>query len=235
MPIYICKNCGNLTEIEEKEGLTCSNCGAPLDEPKRKEEAKPSQPLPTPVSQPAPTQTSSQPLTSDQKPSDPPESRDKHVEPSVLEEPPTEPSPPTQPSPAQPTSESSTLQQAPIELPESKEPDPLTSRPTVAGPPSTQTHAFIGSTHELMEVYENKNLVACPQCGYGCDPAWEKCVVCSAKIAGVPELKKITETSFEYDEKSIEQNLVKCPKCEYACDPKWGNCPLCQTELKPPE
>lgn len=219
MPIFICKNCGNLTESEKVEGLACSTCGAALDDAKQKEEEKPAQPKELPPSQPVPEQITADQAKPDQKTSQPPAPEQK-------------PASAEQKSPESPAPEETPLEQAPIDLPESREPPRSPPRPAVAGPSSTRSHVFMGATNEIMEVYENKNLVACPRCSYGCEPAWEKCPICEAKISGASELQKISESDFSIDEEKLKEKLVPCPKCNYFCDPNWTNCPICQTELK---
>jgi rubrerythrin len=83
-----------------------------------------------------------------------------------------------------------------------------------------------------MDFYVNKDLVACNECGYGCDPNWGKCPICDAPIAGSGDLKKVTEMEFTADESSFTKGLVPCPKCQYYCDPSWGKCPVCNSDLK---
>ncbi len=225
VPIYICKNCGNLTETEETHNLFCSNCGASLDESKPQEE-------------PAPQTESTQPPTrdtpSEHKPAEAPDPSEDDAEPPVLEEMSPEPAGSAQKPGEQPESEQKDLQQAPIELPETKD-SPPSSPPAIAGAPSTQSHTLVGQTHELMEVYENKNLVACPQCGYGCDPSWTDCPICKAKISGAVDLQKVSESDFTISEEKLKEKLVPCPKCNYFCDPNWDKCPICKAEIKKAE
>jgi hypothetical protein len=85
-----------------------------------------------------------------------------------------------------------------------------------------------------MEIYENTNLVACPQCSYGCDPTWGNCPICQAEISGLENLKKVSDSDpsdFVLDESELKKQLTPCPKCQYACDPGWDKCPICQTAL----
>ncbi|MDD1777299.1 MAG: hypothetical protein LUQ65_03950, partial [Candidatus Helarchaeota archaeon] len=107
--------------------------------------------------------------------------------------------------------------------------------PAVAGETIIPTQSPVEAGTEGMEVYENKELVACPQCGYGCDPNWGKCPLCEAPISGTGELKKVSEMDFTADESSFTKGLVPCPKCQYFCDPSWGTCPICNSELKKSE
>jgi len=262
--IFICRNCGKLTESENRDEKVCSSCGAPLDplKPDSKEaaQARLSTPGgPAPIRLPTARPSTSQARTPPPRPTSAP--------------PPTPPRPPNTPASQAPAR---STQVRPVELPSDATPPPQTGRPpprpvtlpssptppptardqlrtveepetkseekepAVAGETSTEdtiipTQSPVDAGPEGMEVFENKDLVACPQCGYGCDPNWGKCPLCDAPISGTGDLKKITEMDFTADEASFSKGLVPCPKCQYACDPSWGTCPICNSELKQPE
>ncbi|NVM53667.1 MAG: hypothetical protein HWN66_08180 [Candidatus Helarchaeota archaeon] len=155
-----------------------------------------------------------------QLPTSQPESDQKPSETPTTDQKPAEQPTSDQKSPEQPSV-------SPVELPEIKENE------TESAPPQAQV-AFAVEP-QVMEVYENKNLVACPQCSYGCDTAWDKCPICGSQISGASNLQKITETDFKFSEETLKEKLVPCPKCNYFCDPNWQKCPICQTELKQSE
>ena len=191
MPIYICKNCGNLTETDAVDNLTCSKCGAPLEEKQQEKEEKPSQPIQLPTSEP----TSALSAT---PPAEPAQSNAEKTE--------TEEEPAVIPVAAQETKEEALSEQKSDEKPSpesTQSPIDLPSSPIPPGSPS-QAQQSPDTTPQLVEVYENKELVACPQCGYGCDASWATCPICEAKISGSPDLKKVTDTDFTFDEKSVE-------------------------------
>jgi len=219
VPIYICKNCGNLTEAEDVTGLKCDNCGAPLDTTQTKDKV-PSPQSPTATQPDQQTRTPSTPSTKIEQ--SPPKNTKVDEEPPIIEDKPTD-----QPE--------RTLPQKPIELPKSEPSIPPSPSPAIAGPVSSQTHVFSDSNHEILEIYDNKNLVACPQCGYGCDPQWNSCPICQTQFSEQQNLQKIDETEFTFDEEKMKQRLIPCPKCQYYCDPAWEQCPICQSPLPKPK
>ena len=275
MHIFICRNCGKLTESENSDEKVCSSCGAPLDplKPDSKEAAQARQPSSgrsAPIRLPA-----NQPSASPARPGQPPIGQARPAQPRSASVPPpippsispsqaparqTPPRPVELPSNATPPPQSARGPSRPVALPSSPTPPPTAraqlrtveleaeeseaksedKTPGTAGEASTEetitpTQSPVDAGTEGMEVYENKELVACPQCGYGCDPNWGKCPLCDAPIAGSGELKKVAEMDFTADESSFTKGLVPCPKCQYFCDPSWGTCPICNSELKKPE
>jgi rubrerythrin len=273
--IFICRNCGKLTESENSDEKVCSSCGAPLDpvKPDSKEATQARQRAPggaAPIRLP----TAQQP-TGQARPPQPSGGQARPPSPRPASTPPpTPPSTPASRAPARST------QPRPVELPANATPPPQAGRPpprpvalpagstppptaraqlrtvelgaeepetkseekppAVAGETPTEetiipTQSPVDAGTEGMEVYENKELVACPQCGYGCDPNWGKCPLCEAPISGTGDLKKVAEMDFTADESSFTKGLVPCPKCQYYCDPSWGTCPICNTELKKSE
>ena len=249
MPIYICKNCGNLTETEESGNLFCSTCGASLGPPKPQETTGQPQapgdlprqpsvppttraPIPPPVQSSISTPTRSA-VTPPTQPVSPPttsgQQKEVSLESTEIKEPATSPESPVPRTPPQQTEialDSSST--ATAESVSSSESAPGETSPE-------QIQVGLEETPSVMEVYEDKDLVVCPQCSYGCNAAWDKCPICGTEIAGNPELKKISETDFTIDEKDLQENLKPCPKCNYYCDPSWDSCPICQTKLKESE
>ena len=212
MPIFICKNCGKLTESEDSDEKVCASCGAPLDpvKPDSNEEVlearRPSAKRPAPIRLPS-------------------------------TQPPKKPAAPAPKKPAAPSQQARPVQLRPVELPgEESETPRVVAGESPSGTSAEETYVqpqtAVGTETESMDFYVNKDLVACNECGYGCDPNWGKCPICEAPIAGSGDLKKVTEMEFTADETSFTKGLVPCPKCQYYCDPSWGKCPICNSDLK---
>jgi RNA polymerase subunit RPABC4/transcription elongation factor Spt4 len=226
VPIYICKNCGNLTESEAKDLLFCSTCGAPLGDPKPEPTAQP-RPITTEAVQPSPrpihTQQTRPPLSA------PPEPSEEVEPPETMETPQTSESP-RERTPPQQTA-------IPLDTPEVTR--RLQTMSPESSPPGSSSEAQPQSSEDtppIMEVFEDNNLVACPQCSYACDPNWTQCPICGVEIAGASDLQKVSEVTIEFDEESLKGKLIPCPKCQYACDPSWGTdkCPICGADLTQP-
>lgn len=243
MPIFICKNCGKLTETEDSDAKTCASCGAPLDSVKQDDNEEVLQARRPSAKRSAPIRLPTSPASKKPAPKKPATPAPKKPAPKK----PAAPAPkkPASKKPAAPAArpQAPSVQLRPVALPE-EEAEGEKPR-AIAGESPTGTpgeEAYVqpqtapGAEPESMEFYVNKDLVACPQCGYGCDPNWGKCPICEAPIAGSGDLKKVTEVEFTADESSFTKGLIPCPECQYYCDPSWGKCPICNTELgQPPE
>lgn len=216
MPIFICKNCGNLTECEATLGLTCAHCGASLDQPPQQSAPQTRQPIRVPT---PPDRPESHPYTPHHSADQSPSESDAHTsgEPDV-----------------EPTDDKK-RDQSPIDLPETVINPPSRPTPAIAGVPAPPSDDFMGEDNEFLEAYENKNLVGCPSCGYGCDPSWAKCPICETELPESGDLPQISESDYTFNEEELKQKLIACPKCNYACDPSWDDCPICQTPLKKSE
>ncbi len=237
MPIYICKNCGNLTETDEKENIFCSTCGAPLADSQPETKSAPAQvsnetkqeanqtPDPIPLEKPAeqkPEQASTPPAAISAQETPPSESD----EPDIL----------PQTAAASPPPQESRPQQTPVPLgvpdrPSSIPTSSAESTPLGTSSPQETTAAAPG----IVEVYEDKTLVVCPECSYGCNPSWSKCPICGTEIAGAENLQNIAEADLKFSEESLKEELIPCPNCEYACQKSWDTCPICQTKLNQSE
>jgi len=218
--------CGNLTESEKTEDVFCSSCGAPITEskPEQKEEKLESGTSSSPVPTPPSTESRRTPTT--QRPSIPQkETPDKSSTEKNL--PPTEP--PRLPDSSRQTEVPLDSINADMRIPTSSEESISSQAPSHPAPVS------VDSSPQAMDVYEDKNLVVCPQCSYGCNPLWATCPICGTQIAGAENLQKITEAEFTINEESLKQSLIPCPKCGYSCDPAWEKCPICQTKLEKSE
>ncbi|MFX1294346.1 MAG: hypothetical protein ACFFD2_05770 [Promethearchaeota archaeon] len=223
MRIYICKNCGNLTESEHNNKLFCSTCGAPLTNSKQEEEETSSQA--TAVSAPPhPIDLGSKQHTTEK------------ISPRPSQEIPTEADetkkPPLTSEPAA-IGITSRQKEVPLDSPGKETSPPSSSSEVMALDTSTQqAEVSLDSAPTPMEIFEDKNLVVCPQCSYGCNPSWSKCPICNAEIANASDLKKITEADLKFDKTSLKEKLISCPKCDYSCNPNWESCPICQTKLE---
>lgn len=239
MKIYICKNCGKLTESEAAtaENLFCSTCGAPLAESKSEDkEVQPHSTSPPP-GQPIPRVAVAPPPRPAMPPAEPAETEETSVSPHEEAEPEPLAEPESISSGNAPSSQGTSEQVAvPVDSPDAS---PSGGRsqiaPHIAGPNAPQDQGSDDSAIQVMEVYEDKNLVVCPECSYGCNPSWDKCPICGTQIAGNPDLQNITDADFSFSEDSLKQKLIPCPKCQYSCDPNWDACPICQTKLPSPE
>jgi DNA-directed RNA polymerase subunit RPC12/RpoP len=237
MPIYICKNCGNLTETDEKENLFCATCGAPLadSQPEKKaasdlastQEKEESHPIPAPsiAEEPAEPKSEQAPTPLDAAPAQ---------ETTLAGS--DEPEVPPQSAAPPPTPQSSRSQQTPVPLGVPDRPPSIPTTSAESTPPGTSSpqEATTGAPG-IIEVYEDKTLVVCPECSYGCAPTWSKCPICGTEIAGAENLQNIAEADLKFDEESLKDDLIPCPKCEYACQKSWDTCPICQTKLNQSE
>ncbi|MHA1129459.1 MAG: hypothetical protein ACTSQI_12050 [Candidatus Helarchaeota archaeon] len=232
MPIFICRQCGNLTETEQTEKIFCSVCGAPLLE--SQDESKPETP-PSETSKvedaspkvsagsPTPQEPDMKQAPEIQLPPSPQESAEPKIE--ITEEPASATALSVAPERVAP-------RQTPVPLGVSEIPpsSPTYSSESIS-PNTPDQQSPPSNTTPIVEVYENKNLVVCPECSYGCNPVWDKCPICGTPIASSANLQKITEVDFEFDQDSLKKQLIPCPNCQYACDPSWTTCPICQTKL----
>ncbi|HUX98573.1 MAG TPA: hypothetical protein VMV49_03410 [Candidatus Deferrimicrobium sp.] len=225
MPIYICKNCGNLTESEAKDLIFCSTCGAPLGDP------KPEQPAAQPRSirneaerlsaSPRPVQQERPPLPNSSESLEETKSTEAE-EPPLTSESITERTPPQQ-------------VEVPLDSPEVAQ--RLQTLSSSSAPPSSSPHepqTSADTETPILEVFEDSNLVVCGQCSYACDPNWSQCPICGSQISGAQDLQKVSEVNLEFDEESLKSKLILCPNCQYACDPSWetDKCPICGADLK---